>query len=243
MEISRVKRYVAQHSFQIQHRKRNKPSSDLKATKAVRTGPAKKSRSPKGSRPKRTPLTPEQKRQRERDRWKDRYERAKSLGICRNCDNPAIPGQTRCEDCADKHRVSRRANDKRRRAAAKRSAEQKTLTTETAPNPSDDAYTSTIQTTQVPETASTKPATLSPRQQYERLRKQRPERKESSRKAAQERRERAKALGLCCNCSSPAIPGQAKCQSCTEKHKGYRRKSAAAARARQKAQRDSNRQG
>ena len=37
---------------------------------------------------------------------KDRRER-KAAGLCKTCPNPAIPGQTRCEVCRDKHGVSR----------------------------------------------------------------------------------------------------------------------------------------
>ena len=42
---------------------------------------------------------------------------------------------------------------------------------------------------------------------------------------------------VCWDCPSPAIPGQAKCEPCTERHRIYRRKSAAAARARLRAER------
>lgn len=43
----------------------------------------------------------------------------KELGQCRDCNSPAIPGQTRCEKCAEAHRQSNRRSDARRRAAAK----------------------------------------------------------------------------------------------------------------------------
>ena len=36
-----------------------------------------------------------------------RRQKAKEAGLCRSCPNPAIPDQTRCEVCAEKHRVSR----------------------------------------------------------------------------------------------------------------------------------------
>ena len=42
----------------------------------------------------------------------------KALGKCRDCSLPAIPNQTRCENCAGKHRVSRRISDAKRRATA-----------------------------------------------------------------------------------------------------------------------------
>ena len=46
---------------------------------------------------------------------KDRREKANELGICRDCRKQAIPNQTRCEACAEKHRVRRRQNDATRR--------------------------------------------------------------------------------------------------------------------------------
>ena len=44
----------------------------------------------------------------------ERRERAKELGQCRECNDRAIPGQTRCESCAEKHRLIRRASYARR---------------------------------------------------------------------------------------------------------------------------------
>ena len=46
---------------------------------------------------------------------KDRRERAKKLGLCRDCRKQAIPNQTRCEACAENHRVRRRQDDATRR--------------------------------------------------------------------------------------------------------------------------------
>ena len=37
-----------------------------------------------------------------------RLHRARELGKCKNCSKPAIPGQSRCETCAEQHRQSRR---------------------------------------------------------------------------------------------------------------------------------------
>ena len=43
-------------------------------------------------------------------------ERAKKLGLCQDCRGQAIPNQTRCEACAEKHRAAaRRKNDGARR--------------------------------------------------------------------------------------------------------------------------------
>ena len=44
----------------------------------------------------------------------ERRKKAKELGECRDCNDRAIPGQTRCESCAGKHRLVRRANYYRR---------------------------------------------------------------------------------------------------------------------------------
>ena len=44
----------------------------------------------------------------------ERRKKAKELGECRDCNDRAIPGQTRCELCAGKHRLVRRANYYRR---------------------------------------------------------------------------------------------------------------------------------
>ena len=46
----------------------------------------------------------------------ERRRKAKDLGLCRDCPSPAIPSQTRCELCAEEHRVSRRKNNAKRRA-------------------------------------------------------------------------------------------------------------------------------
>ena len=84
--------------------------------------------------------TPEEQREREGPRQrppeykeasrraaKDWRERAKELGLCRDCRGQAIPNQTRCEACAEKHRAQRRQNDaargKRRMPRATRAPE------------------------------------------------------------------------------------------------------------------------
>ena len=53
------------------------------------------------------------------------------------------------------------------------------------------------QTSQPLPESGTETTTLTSRQEYERLRRQRPERRETARKTARERRQRAKELGLC----------------------------------------------
>ena len=53
------------------------------------------------------PLKQEQK-ERAKKNAQEKRRQAKEFGLCRDCPNPAIPQQSRCEQCAEKHRVSRR---------------------------------------------------------------------------------------------------------------------------------------
>ena len=91
-----------------------------------------KPRPPKNASPPRVKKIPEEQREHEGPRQlqpehkeasrraaKDWRESAKELGLCRDCRKQAIPKQTRCEACAEKHRVSRRKNDAKRRTAAR----------------------------------------------------------------------------------------------------------------------------
>ena len=60
----------------------------------------------------------------ERKEYKRQHSRkqnqiAKETGKCKDCSDPAIPGQTRCEACAEKHRRSRQKSDAARRAREK----------------------------------------------------------------------------------------------------------------------------
>ena len=58
---------------------------------------------------------------------------------------------------------------------------------------------------------------------YDRARSQTPEHREYRRLLAQEKRRKAKELGLCKTCSNQAIPGQTRCPTCAEKHRKSRR--------------------
>ena len=58
--------------------------------------------------------TPER-REQNRLNAQEKRRRAKEQGLCRHCPNPAIPNQTRCPSCAEKHRVSRRKWQARRK--------------------------------------------------------------------------------------------------------------------------------
>ena len=59
--------------------------------------------------------TPER-REKNRLQVQERRRSAKELGLCRDCPNPAIPEQSRCPTCAEKHRVDRRRWQAERRA-------------------------------------------------------------------------------------------------------------------------------
>ncbi len=61
--------------------------------------------------------TPERKEQR-RVQAQKRRQKAQEAGLCRHCPNPAIPDQTRCPTCAERHRVSRRQWQAGRKANA-----------------------------------------------------------------------------------------------------------------------------
>ena len=52
----------------------------------------------------------------QREREKQRRQEFKAAGLCRDCREQAIPNQTRCEECAEKHRVERRKYEADRRA-------------------------------------------------------------------------------------------------------------------------------
>ena len=57
------------------------------------------------------------------------------------------------------------------------------------------------------------------RRAYEQARNKLPHRRELKRVEARERHRQAKELGLCWTCRSPAVPGQTRCQDCTEKRR------------------------
>ena len=83
-------------------KKRRKPATKKSAAKP--TPQATPAHAPK---PKRVKLTPEGRKERARARAAATRQQRKRDGLCRDCANPAIAGQTRCADCADKHRRSR----------------------------------------------------------------------------------------------------------------------------------------
>ena len=72
------------------------------------------------------------------------------------------------------------------------------------------------------------------RREYERQRAQTPERKELKRRSTQERRDKAKLLGICVKCGAPPISDETRCQTCTLRHREYQKQ----ARERAKKQRE-----
>ena len=67
------------------------------------------------------------------------------------------------------------------------------------------------------------PAEVEAKEQNRRKYEQRPERKELRRRITQDRRDKAKSLGLCVACGAPPIPDQTRCEVCAEQHRQYHR--------------------
>ena len=125
------------------------------------------------------------------------------------------------------HRVSRRAYDGRRQAADKQHKED-LRGGPAAPDSLSNAISQTANRTNQPWPIPTNGTTKSrDRQEYDRLRNQRPERKEYYRRRAQEQRQRAKESGLCRHCSKQTIPGKTRRVQCADKHRESRRRTEA----------------
>ncbi len=95
----------------------DKPAVETKADKS-QEGPAKpksttnqdKAAKPtNGKGPQKAPLTPYERKERNRKAVAQRHLDRKEQGLCRDCPNRATLGQTRCADCAEKHRLTRNA--------------------------------------------------------------------------------------------------------------------------------------
>ena len=188
---------------------------------AARKNSAQKRTPPKDTPPKRTPLTPEAKKERDQTRGKDKRSKAKAMGLCRDCPQPAIDGLTRCE----KHHADLLDYVRNRCAAAKQSENTPTNTNPPARPTQNGANTQPAKHTDQPRPQPGNGKGLSPnRQAYERLRQQRPERRKAQNERYQKRREKAKLAGKCANCPNQAIEGQTRCETCAEKHRKYRRR-------------------
>ena len=124
------KRIIFQHTFEL-----TRPEPKEKPRKIRKPQPKK----PKVREPRVPTKTPEEQREARRvydqarnqqserkkaarlQAQKDRRER-KAAGQCKTCPNPAIPGQTRCEACRDKHRASSQQYGTKRREEARKTA-------------------------------------------------------------------------------------------------------------------------
>ena len=109
--------------------KKAKSATDPNHLKAAKTEAKPTHEQPKS---KRIPLSQEEKRARQSATEKVKRQKAKELGLCRHCGETAIEGPTRCDTCAEKHRVARRAHDKLRRTATRHKQD----SVEAAPLPS-----------------------------------------------------------------------------------------------------------
>ena len=91
--------------------KTKKPANPKeKSTRAPNTSKpaAAKLAKPKATKkPKRVRLTVAERQERARARAAENRTKLKDAGLCRDCWKTAIPGQTRCPDCAEQHRQSR----------------------------------------------------------------------------------------------------------------------------------------
>ena len=107
-----------QHRFELT---KPAPNQKPRKVKKIRKPRPRKEKPRKDPKPKRTP---EERREvlriyeQARSQTAERKEAArvhakkvrqdkKDAGLCKTCPNPAIPGQTRCENCRDKHNRSR----------------------------------------------------------------------------------------------------------------------------------------
>ena len=106
----------------------------------------------------------------------------------------------------------------RRKTAAKPKANRKKATSKAKPQPR-------AQKPRAQPTPAEVEARKETRREYDRRRSQTPERKELKRRNMQQRRERAKLLGICVECEAPSIPDETRCQNCTLRHREYQRQS------------------
>ena len=89
-------------------RKKKKPAKPDAARTPARKTSKPAAEKPKASqKPNRVRLTPEERQERGRARAAEHRRKMKKSGLCKDCQQPAIPGRTRCPDCAEKHRKSR----------------------------------------------------------------------------------------------------------------------------------------
>ena len=84
------------------------------APKTPKPATAKTANPKPAKKPKLVHLTAEERKKRVRARAVERRRKLKEQGLCKHCRQPAIPGQTRCSSCAQKHRQAWRPRTSRR---------------------------------------------------------------------------------------------------------------------------------
>lgn len=104
-----------------------KRTAKKKQKPATRVNSTKKRPPTKEPTQKRAPLSPEAKKEGHRKRAAEQRSKAKALGLCQDCPQPAIAGQTRCE----KHRADHLAYTRSRREASKQPEDRLTRKSET----------------------------------------------------------------------------------------------------------------
>ena len=182
-------------------KKKKQPPRAIRNKRQKRQQPAQKQTTTK------TPkvhLTEEQKRERKRALAKENSQQRKELGLCKSCPNQAIEGQTRCPDCAEKHRAwNLQYSENRRRAQGIK------------PRPPA-KHTELIGTLQ---TEPFEPGNYGTDQKPKRIRS------EAHKKAQREKQAALRAerdsLGLCRDCGKPKPEDQTRCDDCVIRHSRY----------------------
>ena len=146
-------------------------------------------------------LTEEQKQERNRVLAKENAQRRKELGLCKSCPNNTINRQTRCQDCAEKHRAWLRPYSENRRRA-------QGITPR--PRTDDTAMEEELRREIVGQ------ENQGTGRQPKRIRSEAYKQKQREKQASL-RAERA-SLGLCRSCGKFSVQGQTRCPDCVLSH-------------------------
>ena len=172
--------------------KRKRLASHKRQSKQTKSAPRQKP----------APPTPKHRPSKRKKPALTRQER-KEQGLCR-CSQAAIQGQTRCAECAAKHREWNRQNSENRRRAKG-----------IKPRPRSDDAELIEQIHKEIDAQDARGASATPKRV----------RSEEYRKNQQQLhalvREEHKSLGLCVQCAKPSPTGQTRCPDCTLKHRQY----------------------
>ena len=196
--INLPKRHIFEAHFHLPERKRGiKRTKSTRRRKSTRTGQQNSARAPKPTHPNTNPQPSTRK-----GNAAGKRQARKEQRLC-HCGQPAIQEQTRCHECAEKHRAWHRQNSgKRRRAKGIK------------PRPRfDDAEL--IEQIRKEIAAKDKGASRTPKRVRSKTYNQK-----AAQYQAQLRAER-KSLGLCVQCAKPSLAGQIRCADCVLKHRQY----------------------